>query len=359
MSVTNPTALPTSDDAASTTVSADQLNGWLSTDDPASAAGASETVLPELEAERRRLHVAAGRARLQRDPAWLAVLSDGEQAAQRRGAEKIRRKQRDQHERGELARVRRERREQRAADRIADLETSDRVWQRRALARRARLADPTSRLAGVARVQVLTSAVLVALAAAGIAWTSTGVHDALVGPGGSPLAYAVEPLFSLPLVVIMLLHATAAKWGRTFPGPALRRRVLTLEAGLLAGTILINVSPVVPGLGTWQDSTVLLAHLAPPVLILVAVVLQPMAASFLAGLLADAHVETTGEAGSRLSEDTASTLSLLSRVRADVAAGELATGETGRPSTESIRKRYSVAKSRAQQVSDAWAIIGS
>lgn len=307
----------------------------------------------ELAAMRTDLLIAAGKARLQRDPAWLEVLSPRESAAERRIAEQVRALRRRQQATAAKTSARREGRARRVEQRLADLELSDTLWRRRALARRARLLDPTSRLASLQRTHVLTSLVLITLAVAGIGWTSTGVHDALVGAQGTPLAYVVEPLFSLPLVVIMTLQARAAQWGRVFPSDHGRGKVYALEAGLLAATILVNTSSVVPGLGRWQGTTVLLAHLAPPLLILVAVTLQPMAAGFLAEVLTTAHLEVT-EGDKRLSAETVDVLTVAKRIRDDWAAGALRTSPEGGPSISHVQSRYGIGKQRAQAGVDAW-----
>lgn len=314
--------------------------------------------LPEVAEMAAQLELLRAKAALQRDPAWLDVLSRREERRERAAARRLRGMRRHQHLAAATATVRLSGRERRAEARLAGLEVSDRIWQRRALARRARLLDPTSRLSSLQRVHAATSAVLVGLAAAGIAWTATGVHDALVGPGGPALAYVVEPLFSLPLIVIMAVHAVAAAWGRRFPTREHRGKVYALETGLLAATVLINISPVVPGLGRWVDSTTLLAHLAPPALILVAVVLQPMVAAFLAAILADAHVDAGESGGRRLEAETVDTLTLVARVRAAVAAGELPVQPgTGRPSTEAIRRHFACEKRRAQGAADALMLL--
>lgn len=307
----------------------------------------------ELASMETELLVAKGKARLQRDPAWMDVLSDDEVTADRAAVERLRAMRRRQLTAAAKSSADRADRERRATDRLADMELSDRLWQRRALARRARLLDSTSRLASLQRTHVVTSAVLITLAAAGISWTSVGVHDALVGPSGTPLAYVVEPLFSLPLVMIMTLQARAAQWGRVFPSPAGRRKVYALEAGLLLATILVNTSSVVPGLGHWQGTTVLLAHLAPPLLILVAVTLQPMAAAFIAEVLTNAHIETT-QGAKRLSADTVDVLNLTQRIRDDWSAGVLRPGPEGGPSISHVQSLYGIGKQRAQAAVDAW-----
>lgn len=322
--------------------------------DPGDSEGLDETAAAELGKMRRELALLRGKAELQRDPAWLDVLSDKEAEHERDAAERIRGMRRDQHIAVATSTVRLAGRERRAEQRMARYELSDRLWQRRALARRTRLLDPTSRLASLQRTHVVSTVALLGLAVAGIAWTSVGVHDALVGPDGSALAYVVEPLFSLPLLVIMMLHARAAQWGRTFPAREHRTKVYALEAGLLAATILINTAPVLPWLGTWQNFTKLLAHLAPPVLILVAVVLQPLVASFLAGILAAAHVDAPDPGGRRLTVETVNVMSMVVKIQAAMATGELQPwADTGLPSVTAISRYFNCEKKKAQGAHDA------
>jgi hypothetical protein len=307
---------------------------------------------------RGKLELLRAKAALQRDPAWLDVLDEGEEHQERAAARKVRRMRRQQLVAAATASVRLSWRERRAEQRLAQVGLTNQIWQARAVARRTRLLDPTSRLAAVQKVQAVASLVLLIMAVAGIAWTSAGVHDALVGPDGSALAYVVEPLFCLPLIVIMAVQAVAAQWGRRFPEREHRRKVYLLESGLLVATIAINSAPVLPGVGQWKDTTTLLAHLVPPALIVVAVVLQPMISGFLGGILADAHVDVADGGRRRLEVETVDTLTLVAKVQRAITAGELQVRpDTGRPSTEAIRRFFGCEKRRAQGVADALALL--
>jgi hypothetical protein len=231
------------------------------------------------------------------------------------------------------------------------------MWSRRASARRMRLLDPTSRLASLQRTHVASTAALVAVAIAGVAWTSVGVHDALVGPTGSPIAYVVEPIFSVPLLVIMGLSARAAQFGRTFPPRAQRARVYALEVFLLAATVTMNTVAVLPGIGAWHNVATLLAHLVPPVLIVIAVTLQPLVAGFLAEILTDAHPGTDA-AAARLDTDIVDTLTLVAKVQAAIARGDLNEwADTGWPSISAIQRFLRCEKKKAQSVWDALHIL--
>ncbi len=320
--------------------------------EPLVGEGAAE--LAEIRAE---LELTRARAALQRDPAWLDEMSPAERAQDRQAAETIRGMRRERQLAAAMSAGKLGGREQRIEDRLARMELSDRLWSRRAQARRLRLMDPTSRLASLQRTHVASSGALVAVAVAGIAWTSIGVHDALVGPGGNPVAYVVEPLFSVPLLVIMGLSARAAQFGRSFPPRGQRGRVYALEVFLLLATISMNTVSVLPGMGTWHNLATLLAHLVPPVLIVIAVALQPLVAGFLAEILTDAHVGTES-VPPRLDTDMVDTLTLVRRVHTAIVRGDLGEwADTGLPSISSIQRYLRIEKRRAQCVWDALRIL--
>jgi hypothetical protein len=94
------------------------------------------------------------------------------------------------------------------------------------------------------------------------------------------------------------------------------------------------------------------------VLIVVAIVLQPLAAAFLATILEEAHVEVTDAGTHRLAADTVDTLTLVTKVRAAIVSGQLEPwGDTGLPSVEAIRRYFGCEKRRAQGVHDALKLL--
>lgn len=220
-----------------------------------------------------------------------------------------------------LAATNRAGRVQRFEDKSAAVALSLELWKRRATARWERLTDPASRMALVYKMQFVVMISLGVLALGGIAWTAHGVKEALVGPDGNPLAYIVEPLASVPFLVLMVLHAIAAMFGRKFPQDRKQKAlVLTVEIVLGLAIITTNVSPVVPVLGTWQTFPVFLGKLLPPMLIVVAVVLMSLAASFFSNLLVELF--PTEVNGGRLG-DTAKVIDDAKRIWAATNAGEL------------------------------------
>jgi hypothetical protein len=324
-------------------------------DNTASAGG-------ELTQLHAQLVTDAEKARMQQHTGRLAVLSPTELRAERKAAEKVRKMRREQELATVTAELRRGGRERKATERQRDLDLGDQLWKRKALAKRTRLLDSTSRLAALHRTHLLASVLLVGVAFAGIAWTAKGVHDALVGPGGNPVAYLVEPVFSLPLLVIMLLQAQAAQWGRKFPeepaegAKSSRGKVYTLEGGLLLATIMLNASPVLPGLGTWKDTATLLAHLLPPALILVAVVLHPMVSSFVAGVMVAAYVDPDANE-TRLTDGELATVELARKINEDWSNGQLRESPTGGPSIRHAMDVYGLEKKKVQRAVDMWSRV--
>src|SRR5581483_3128734 len=209
---------------------------------------------PEIEKMRAQLALIKARAQLLADPGWLDEPVPGEKEADHQAAAQIRGMRREQSLATAMAHGKLGSKARRVDKRLARIELADRLWSRKALARRNRLLNPASRLAGLHRAHVASSTALIGVATAGIAWTSAGVHDAIVGPNGSTLAYVVEPIFSIPLLVIMAIAAHATGWNQTFPPPAQRTRVCTLEAFLLTSTIAMNTVSVLPETGIWHNT---------------------------------------------------------------------------------------------------------
>jgi hypothetical protein len=126
---------------------------------------------------------------------------------------------------------------------------------------------------------------------------------------------------------------------------------------LLLATIAMNTVSVLPGAGTWHNLATLLAHLVPPVLIVIAVALQPLVAGFLAEILTNAQVGAES-VPPRLDTDAVEVLTLVARVRTAMARGDLsAWADTGLPSITAIQRYLRCEKRRAQSVADALRIV--
>lgn len=299
------------------------------------------------------------------NPAWLDRLSTAERDAERAVAEKIRAARRAERTAAALAQVSRDRRTRKHGDRLALITEKLGQWKAEALAKRDRLLDPSTRLAELHRVHKASTFVLRLLMLVGIGWTAVGVHDALMGPDVARwpathwLAYGVEPLFSGLLLLTMNWHAQGARWGRPFPGGGRARTgVIVFEIGLLVAVILINISPVVPGLGVWRNTETFWARFLPPLLIAATVVMQVVIAGFVAKLMISALVE--GKATTRLSADEASVAKLVRQIPKDLEAGVItasAESQYGLPSASAVAKWYGIGKPRAGAAVDFLEIL--
>lgn len=289
------------------------------------------------------------------NPAWLDRLSPAERDAERASAEKVRAAMRVERTEAALAKVGRDRRGRKHGDRLALITEKLNQWKAEALAKRDRLLDPATRLAELHRAHRASTIVLRLLMLVGIGWTSVGVHDALMGPDSAHwptthwLAYGVEPLFSGLLLLTMNWHAQGARWGRPFPGGGRARLgVIAFEVSLLLAVVLINISPVVPVLGTWHNTETFWARFLPPLLIAATVVMQVVIAGFVAKLMISALVE--GKATTRLSADEVSIARLVRQIPKDLDAGVIAASAEsnyGLPSASAVAKWYGIGKPRA------------
>lgn len=315
------------------------------------------------------LEAAADREGLLRDDVWLRVASESERQADRAVAELLRAKEREQRKRAGLAQVRRDAARARVDTELAGLALSDELWTRRALSERSRLTDPNVRLAELVRARQWTDRTLLSLIVLGTAWAAWNVQQAVViGSGltkGDPgwwLAFAIEPLLSWPLIVVMRMQATAAAWGRTLAlGGLSRRALIGVQLGVLTLVLLLNAGPFLPveQVGTWRGVIPLVGHLVPPVMIGVAVVLQYAAGRFFASLLVDAVEELEETARLRVDEGAAPVIALVSRIRGWCAEGRLVAGDDGYPSVSAVQRVAGVGKRQVQGAVDVLRLLFS
>ncbi|WP_280483775.1 hypothetical protein [Nocardia farcinica] len=198
----------------------------------------------EIAALARRVQTARGKLPLQYDSALVEVLSDAEIAAERELAEWTRARRRAQRRRAVRAELAAEKRERRAAARIRRAEEADARWHRRALAARRRVANQDARLAQLYRRAEWSSRALIAVVVLGMVWAGVNVQRNLVPSGDMSdplywLSYGIEAMISIPIITIMIVATTAARWGRELP----RGKVVFFEVALLGTTIALNTGP--------------------------------------------------------------------------------------------------------------------
>ncbi|MBB4969027.1 hypothetical protein [Saccharothrix violaceirubra] len=137
--------------------------------------------------------------------------------------------------------------------------------------------DAAARAWQASRVRsVLTLVALTALVGA-LAWSTTGVHLTLTlstAPGSAAWwgAWAVEPVISAVLLVVVAARAYLSTRGRVLDHPQLDR----VERGALAVTLTLNVWPYLPFVATRFDPMTLLAHAIGPLVAVAAVTVMPV-----------------------------------------------------------------------------------
>ncbi|MCF7547198.1 hypothetical protein [Pseudonocardia sp. WMMC193] len=283
-----------------------------------------------LEQEVRR---ARGLVALQDDQALQQALSSRERAADRKVTEKLR-----ALERGEKLKAGKN------VARVAQRNRSDEEWAGRARRSRERLLNPNRRLAAVYRRYVALRLGPAFVLFAGVVWNSDRVHDGLVGPDGTALAYLVEPLASVLLIVSLFAQATAVEHGQK-----VRRSFVLFDVGFLIASLLLMVVPW--GLRFGWSAGDLLANTIPSVLIAGAVVGWHVLNRLFSDVFADLHDELSP---TRLDEVTTDVVVLYERSKREIAAGRIPVNDIGRPSTEAIRKAFGIGKGRAQLTGDAF-----
>jgi hypothetical protein len=198
----------------------------------------------EVTALANRVATARGKLPLQSDPALFAELSEAEIAAERELAEWMRAQRRQQRRRAVAAELAAEKRDRRVALALRRADDDDARWHRRALASRRRVSNPDARLAQLYRRAEWSSRALIGVVVLGMLWSGVNVQHNLVPSGDMAdplywLSYGFEAMISIPIITIMVVATTAARWGREIA----RGKVVFLEAALLGVTIALNAGP--------------------------------------------------------------------------------------------------------------------
>ncbi|MGD9529485.1 MAG: hypothetical protein AB7I38_11750 [Dehalococcoidia bacterium] len=268
---------------------------------------------------------------IQHDPALSLALTTDERAADRGVDATIREAQRAERQRAGLEQVRLSRRER-----------GEQRWVARARAARQRLLNPDRRLASTYRRYVGLTCGTTGVIAAGIAWMANTVHDGLVGHDGSWLAYLVEPLASVLLVVSLVAQFTAVQNNRRNP-----EWFLWLDAGFVTASLLLNVIPW--GLRYGWDAGQLIAHVLPPLLVAAAVAVQHMLNNLFQSIFENAHAALDEDVPERTGEEIADVVVLLERYRRAMSKGEVDPNY----SVEQIARYFGCRKLRAQRTKDS------
>lgn len=293
---------------------------------------------------------------VQGDPALTEALSSAELAADRQVAEDVRAAQRAQRRRSQLAQVDRANRDQRTEDREADIDAADRVWHRRALSARRRALSPNARLAQLARARRWIMLALTAEVVIGVLVSATTVQHNMAGhqdwhDTGWWAWFFVDPLLSVPLVLLLVVRTIGMQWGRTLQSAP----VVATEIGLLATMGLLNVGPYLAH-PVRAGVAGIAGHLIAPGATALGVLLAAAISAFFAQILAEAVVDVDDPG--RLDGNTAKVIEGIARVRQLMAEGVLlpdldSPTTPWLPSANQIQRRLAIAKPIAVAIHDA------
>lgn len=251
-----------------------------------------------------QLGEAQDRLALQDDPALVQAKTPDEVAQEQRTQREIRSAFRNEERNRALAQVQACVAERELATDLRKHEHSDTLWFRRARSEAQRLASLSSRTARLYRSYQRQKLALMATALLGILWGAVNVQQGIIQWQSLDathllwyLSLGLEPLVTVPLVVLMTYQATLAeegqqtRWRDQFP-------LRLVEASLLLMACAMNVAP-----HRGEGATALL-YLVPPVMITVSMIMLPIMSRHLGALLLRAHAELQAADRSTDSEAT-------------------------------------------------------
>lgn len=317
-----------------------------------------------LATEQAKLHQLA---QIQADPVFVTVLSQPERDADREVAEQIRERQREYRLSRGLEQVKAQAKHDEAQDAIDAEDRKQRVTLRKAQRKRDELTDGGKNLAATYRYYRGVAAALAGATLVGIGWTSYNVATGLNG-GEVPsnlLLFGIEPLFSVPLVCIVIMQMVAAMNGRLHHVAPTKtsengRRLTAvgwIEVALLAGTTVIGVWPSLVELfgPAAFDGQMFAVRLIAPALVVMSVVLQLVAAELFGAIIRDAWL-SGDEDDTNIRDRVRRANSLAQRVQAAMAEDSMPLQDDGLPSVSAIQKRFPCEKLTAQCAHDALAL---
>lgn len=299
---------------------------------------------------------------IQMHPLLLQRMTSSERKAAQRSAQKVRTALREEQEAAELASVQRRVKARKLETELADQDAADRRWHRRAESARQRLTSPASRLADLFRSRQRLIRALMAVAMIGVAWGAVNVHDILaahftlqVFDPGFWLAYGVEPLVTVPLIVLMAYQSKLAEWGRQTHWRN-QWPVRLVELVLLLAALAMNAVP------HFNDGAAALIYVVPPAMIAVSMFVVPIVAAQLGEIMLEARDDAAEAAG--LADDESALNKFIARLTTVFdAAGKGEIGgerdERGVPSAASIARHQNIAKGTAITIRKLWSAARS
>lgn len=249
--------------------------------------------------------------------------------------------------------------EERIAKRTAKLDQVDdqeRIDERKALAKRRKITNPNAALAVAYKRWKQYSFTLALVAAAGIAFTSYAVAQGLGGAEPNPLFFIVEPLFSIPLMIIVLVQSFAAQHGRLNLVEPVKTvhlpreynntsKRLTAIGWIEIGSLLGSIG--LAALGTYRagdiGSPLFVARILAPIMVVVVVSLQYVLAKVFGAIISELQLGP-GIDEENVRKAALAANALVKVIRADIARNDLSLEDDGLPSISLIMRRYKKSK---------------
>ncbi|HET6711328.1 hypothetical protein [Amycolatopsis sp.] len=342
---------------------------------PAQASAAAETSVfdafkdvAEREGERRRLHLLND---VESDPVFVDYRDPKEQKADRKVATKIRKAERKRREKAAIDKIKAEAKLAKSHAAIDKEDAKEQIMLRRAVRKRRKLTNTGSHLAATYVRHRLVASILGAVALAGLVWTSHGIAAALASLAGqatpAPYLYLVEPLFSTPLLAIVIMQVFAAEKGRlakVSPIKTVLRKGKTkrrismigyIEAFSLVSTVVFNTLPAFKA----EQFALLdfMSRFFPPLLIVMATSLLYVAADLFGGVIRDAVLEgDDDETKIRTRIKKANIIARQVQAAMDDPEAPMKLEADGLPSVAEIARRYPAEKLVAQAAHDILAL---
>ncbi|WP_280406040.1 hypothetical protein [Nocardia brasiliensis] len=208
---------------------------------------------PDLDLD-KLLPDAQGRVAMQHDEALTEARSNDEIRRRREVADEIRGLDIEDELAAARARHAAAQSSRRADERRHRRMVAEAEWHADAVAARQRATSESAQTADTHRKSTWISRALIGVMTAGVVWGAVNVqHNMTTGvPMSDPrfwLAFVYEPIITIPLIVVMVTAAVAARRGR----PVNKRQIIGLEVGLILLSLLLNVGPHAMA-GHWQTA---------------------------------------------------------------------------------------------------------
>ncbi|MHA6801767.1 hypothetical protein [Bounagaea algeriensis] len=221
----------------------------------------------ELDREKRSVAILRELTDVENQGAFLQRRDGADDEKDQKASRRVRNKERREKERAGKAQVR--------AQRLARW----RAWlDDRAERTRQRLTDPARAVGTIHRTWTVCAALMISIITGALLYLTHTVKLGVVGPDGSWLGYAIEPIASAMLVISLALQTRAYRQGST-PG----KLFIAIDIGLCAASIVLVTVPWGLRFGWGGPDT--LVHIIVPVLVAFGVLLWHAGAALTADML--------------------------------------------------------------------------